>query len=355
MFFFFFNEPKQVKGYSAETLTDFLNLIGPQGLLCLENSNFFDADKALFSNYKNDFRVYIAKQENDKKIKYLSQTKKDRNLDSPVADSGGFHLFYRGISNSSFEPIPSVYRGNNFVYEDRFIKDIRVSNYDFLLGKDYLDELSALQHYGCPTRLLDLTSNPLVALYFACEDALNNNGSSSVDGQVLLFLANDADILHSNSDKVLVLTAVSHLDQSTKKRLYNLCVSEIQAKGKKAARLSGSLAGRAPASKLYQEIQRVTNFEKNISCMDLLQSFYVQPPHNNLRIRAQHGLFLLNGLCGNPAECAKRNENKIFAKITVPAGAKARILSKLDEIGINKKTLFPEIEEAIKYLKAKYE
>lgn len=89
-------------------------------------------------------------------------------------------------------------------------------------------------------------------------------------------------------------------------------------------------------------------------CIDLLQSFYVQPVFDNLRIRAQSGLFLINGLCSSQLECSNRNENKIFAKIIIPKECKETILEELDAIGINKKVLFPEIEDTIKYLKEKY-
>lgn len=49
-----------------------------------------------------------------------------------------------------------------------------------------IDLLSLLQHYEIPTRLLDVTSNPLVALYFASFD-------DNTDGEVFVFEYNDSD------------------------------------------------------------------------------------------------------------------------------------------------------------------
>ena len=353
MFFFYFDSPRQIKNFQVESLSQFIRLLDDHGDLYLQFREMFlniDNQTDVHVDDEKSYRAFITNKESESKKEFARFLGRKNN--KVGVSQYDFNVFYRGICDSSFLTVPSIYRGNHFLYENRFINDIRVSNPDFVQGKTYIDELSALQHYGCPTRLLDLTSNPLVALYFACEDVHKSN--KETNGCVEFFLEKEENVLHSNSDKVLILTALSHLTKKDKDQLLNLCDLEIKSKGFARAKLDAKLSRKSSVKKLYQEILRVTNFEKEILCIDLLQSFYVQPAFNNLRIRAQSGLFLINGLCQNQEECSNRNENKIFAKIIIPYSAKKKILDDLDKVNINSKTLFPENEDTVDYLKSKY-
>ena len=80
------------------------------------------------------------------------------------------YWFFRGQKNSSWGMCTNVFRKDAFAYEfDSIESAIRQRPYDFRECTTDFEILTKLQHYGLGTRLLDVTLNPLVALYFATE------------------------------------------------------------------------------------------------------------------------------------------------------------------------------------------
>ena len=114
---------------------------------------------------------------------------------NPDDNKKNFTLFYRGHADESWKVEPSAYRNLN---KNRYL-EMEFRGYqemlcrspgEFCNDKTVFENLIRMQHYGLPTRLLDLTENSLVALYFACEAYKNK------DGAVLLFKRNPEQIYY---------------------------------------------------------------------------------------------------------------------------------------------------------------
>lgn len=108
-------------------------------------------------------------------------------------------LFFRGHSDKSYRLLPGAMRGDGERQESEFYHNIMVEYPEEFRKGEHLSNLVKMQHYCHLTRLLDLTTNPLMALYFASEQY------SDKDGQVLCFKVKKSDVLHHTSDKAMML------------------------------------------------------------------------------------------------------------------------------------------------------
>ena len=255
-----------------------------------------------------------------------------------------FTFFYRGHASLSYKLLPSIMRRQQWiVHENDMYNELKIACADnFSKCRTHLDFLVEMQHYGLPTRLLDVTTNPLVALYFACSSEPDSNG------EIIVFAVKNEDIKYSSSDKVSMLASLPSLSYKENKKINRLLSDKTITKKEfndKALCLLNEVKLEKPA------------FLDNMNSSDLSKAIFVLPEKKNQRIRKQDGCFLICGLFeerNNPIPKFRYLDEDKIQIYLIPSKAKKKIIQELDKFSVNRATLFPEIEEVANYIRENY-
>ena len=167
-----------------------------------------------------------------------------------------------------------------------FLSHTTLSEWDWMLY---------MRHYAVPTRLLDWTESPLVALYFAVE-----NRSSRTDGIVWCLDPERLNDLAGFGRRIYCAGIDPELDDYTPRSIKT-----------------------APPATDYRPVALIT-----------ARAFP--------RLVAQQGVFTVIHRRSTTLEAI--DDDALLSRVRIPADARAPIRNNLNELGVHRLTLFPELQ-----------
>lgn len=329
--------------------------------------------------------------------------------------------FFRGHSDKKYLLEPSIYRKNKDTGKQELIKsehlitkDVLTECAEYFSPHDTLfDKLVKMQHYDYPTRLLDISYNALVGLYFAvnnnygkdkktvnCQECNQENiiNDDLKNGEVIIFDIPSSQIKYHDSDTVAILSALSLQNNDFDIELYqkisqenllnNLDILRRNMEKNPNFLLDNTLIPERLSKEVDDEvhqrnclsfnnslfnainnelnkIQEIINllndirkdkpyFLSNIDYRDFYKVICVKPRLNNPRIAKQQGAFLIFGIQSNKTSQANVNPEWVRARFIIDASKKEYILKQLEYCGINHQTLFPELDKQATHIIDRY-
>lgn len=237
-----------------------------------------------------------------------------------LGDGGYPPIWYRGQANDAWDPLPGTLRPR-FIETAKNVESLMPDSLRSVvrektinkcferIGASFLPSVSSLvetyllaQHHGLPTRLLDWTTNPLAALYFAA------TGDSKHDGA--LYVVNPRFYIPSTADEKYPADIVN---------VRHRCVTQTVAY-------------------LFGEAEKP---EHPIILP-------VIPDQTAGRIFQQSSCFTLYMV--DAPDC----NNETLEKLTIPKNAKPSLLRQLRRLSITSATLFADLDNVAKEIKSAF-
>ena len=247
-------------------------------------------------------------------------------------------FLYRGQIDKDYELIPSLGRYKHGCEDLCFVERnmIEMAKYKmpevFTVDLNPLDLLAVLQHYGIPTRLLDITENALVALYFACESGFDR------DGEVLIFKNDASDVVNWP-----IVNAIADSYRFSRGSIYSLTLfykSVIQQ------------------PYFLEQKNQLTHKDDNDGAKWIKECcetpFFVHSMTRLRRQQIQKGRYILfhnkikenededSAMFFSKIEAMSKNDECVVGRIIVPARVKQTMLDEMRLLGIDRGILFAD-------------
>jgi hypothetical protein len=250
-------------------------------------------------------------------------------------------LFFRGHANPNYYLLPSIMRSVRLEQnESKMYHELLINcPNDFEKCLTHLEKLVEMQHYGLPTRLLDITRNSLVALFFVCES------QPEAYGELVLISADEHVIKYPQSDTASILASLPVFSYDQQRSFCEWAEDNT---------VNNEEFNRYVRRLIHEVRLEKPAFQPEINKNDLLNSYIVYALKNNNRIVKQDGAFILCGLRNTSHSLEEFRYKEYGKKVIVLITHKQRILEQLEAFSVNRAALFPEIECVSEYIKDKY-
>lgn len=258
-----------------------------------------------------------------------------------LAQSGDY--VFRGYGKQS-ELLPGIIRDKDYTnLENRLLTDFERYGSNYFTANTPIDFMSYAQHFGLPTRLLDFTFNPFIALSFAIYNPKSSNYKDPDDKDY--YYIRYASL--SENICVPVIPLNDEIYQSKFIQTDSLATKSMQCIDSVTDLFGGNILGRNISSLIgFRGIDEIVDLQEKLRNQAIL---FVNPNQSNQRIIMQQGLFMFPYTLDKKAHIDILNKNSRV--VMIHKSHRDKLIKYLDTMGYNTFRLMPDLSSICQAIK----